>query len=157
MLTRQNVPTLDRSVYAPAEGLRRGAYVLNPGETDPELILIGTGSEVSLVVEAERELRGRGVRTRIVSMPSWELFEIQTEDYRESVLPARVTARLAVEAGRSIGWERWVGDEGDVLGVDEFGQSAPGEVVMKEYGFTVDNVVARAHAVLGRSHARRQR
>jgi transketolase len=150
VLTRQHVPTLDRGEYAPAEGLWRGAYVLNPGETAPELILIGTGSEVSLVVGAERVLRERGVRARIVSMPSWELFAAQDEAYRESVLPSSVTARLAVEAGRSIGWERWVGPRGDILAVDRFGASAPGDVVMKEYGFTVDDVVARASALLER-------
>jgi transketolase len=148
VLTRQHVPTLDRGVYAPAEGLRRGAYVLNPQETDPELILIGTGSELPLVASAERALRDRGVRVRVVSMPSWELFAAEDAAYRDSVLPGSVTARLAVEAGRSIGWERWVGPGGDILSVDRFGASAPGEVVMKEYGFTVDNVVTRALALL---------
>ncbi len=151
VLTRQHVPTLDRSVYAPAEGLRRGAYVLNPAESDPELVLIGTGSELSLVVGAERVLRDRGVRVRIVSMPSWELFAAESAQYRESVLPSAVIARLAVEAGRAIGWERWVGPRGDVVSVDRYGASAPGEVVMKEYGFTVDNVVMRASALLGRT------
>ncbi len=151
VLTRQHVPTLDRTVYAPAEDLRRGAYVLNPREANPELVLIGTGSEVSLVVAAEHVLRARGVRARIVSMPSWELFSAETAEYRESVLPAAVSARLAVEAGRSIGWERWVGGRGDILSVDRFGASAAGELVMKEYGFTVDNVVKRASALLGRT------
>jgi len=155
ILTRQHVPTLDRTVYAPADGVRHGAYVLNPGETDPELILIGTGSEVPLIAAAERVLRERGVRVRLVSMPSWELFAAETPEYRDAVLPPAVTARLAVEAGRSIGWERWVGPHGDMLGVDRFGASAPGEVVMKEFGFTVDNVVARALAVLGRAGAAR--
>ena len=156
VLTRQSVPTLDRTLYASPEGLRRGAYVLNPDEADPELILIGTGSEVSLVVAAERQLHERGVRARVVSMPSWELFARQSDDYRDSVLPAAVTARLAVEAGRSIGWERWVGPHGDVIAVDKFGMSAPGKIVMKEYGFSVDNVVSRALAVLGHSPARRR-
>jgi transketolase len=151
ILTRQHVPTLDRRVYASAEGLRRGAYVLNPRQADPEIILIGTGSELSLVVAAELVLRERGARARIVSMPSWELFSAESDDYRDSVLPASVTARLAVEAGRSIGWQRWVGPRGDIMSVDRFGASAPGEVVMKEYGFTVDNVVARASALLGRT------
>jgi transketolase len=150
LLTRQNVPTLDRSAMAPAEDLRRGAYVLNPGESDPELILIGTGSEVSLIVAAEPLLRQRGLRVRLVSMPSWELFGRQTAEYRRSVLPRAVTARLAVEAAQSFGWERWVGSDGDVLCVDRFGASAPGGTVMKEYGFTVDQVVARALALLGR-------
>ncbi|NVB84747.1 MAG: transketolase [Kofleriaceae bacterium] len=151
VLTRQNVPTLDRRVYAPADGLRRGAYVLNPEETQPQIILIGTGSEVSLVVGAERVLRQQGVRARVVSMPSWELFAAESAEYQASVLPPAVSARLSVEAGRSIGWERWVGPSGDILSVDRFGASAPGGVVMKEYGFTVENVVARALALLGLS------
>jgi transketolase len=175
VLTRQHVPTLERSetgggdpdgsaggaggkaprgidrsqVYAPADGVRRGAYVLNPQDADPELILIGTGSEVALVAAAEPVLRQRGVRVRIVSMPSWELFAAEPPAYRDSVLPPSVTARLAVEAARSIGWERWVGPRGDILSVDRFGASAAGEVVMTEYGFTADHVVARALALLG--------
>jgi transketolase len=150
VLTRQHVPTLDRKVLASAEELRKGAYVLNPNESDPDLILIGTGSEVSLIVAAEPLLRQRGLRVRLVSMPSWELFERQPADYRESVLPRAVTARLGVEAARSFGWDRWVGPEGDVISVDRFGASAPGPLVMKEYGFTVDNVVARALALVGK-------
>jgi transketolase len=151
VLTRQHVPTLDRSLYAPATGVCRGAYVLNPAVVDPELVLIGTGSELSLVVGAELVLRARGVRVRIVSMPSWELFAAESADYRDSVLPPAVTARLAVEAGRSIGWERWVGARGDIVSVDRFGASAPGDVVMREYGFTIDHVVARASALLART------
>jgi transketolase len=153
VLSRQHLPTLDRRVLAPAEELRRGAYVLNPGEPggkDPEIILIATGSEVSLIVGAEPILRQRGLRVRLVSMPSWELFAGQSDEYREAVLPWAVTSRLAVEAARSLGWERWVGLEGDVLSVDKFGASAPGSVVMKEYGFTVDHVVAKALALVGR-------
>ncbi len=149
VLTRQHVPTLDRRIYAPADGVRRGAYVLDPGGPAPELILIGTGSEVSLVVAAAQILHARGLRARVVSMPSWELFAAETAAYRDSVLPPSVPARLAVEAARSIGWERWVGPRGDILSVDRFGASAPGEVVMKEYGFTVDHVVSRALALLG--------
>jgi len=150
VLSRQHVPTLDRRALAPPEELRRGAYVLNRGGSDPEVILIGTGSEVSLIVDAEPILRARGLRVRLVSMPSWELFARQSTDYRESVLPRAVTARLAVEAGRSFGWERWVGPEGDILSVDRFGASAPGGLVMKEYGFSVSDVVARALALLER-------
>jgi transketolase len=148
LLSRQHVPTLDRRVLAPAEDLRRGAYVLNRGVSDPELILIATGSEVSLIVAAEPLLSQRGLRVRLVSMPSWELFERQSGEYRESVLPRAVKARLAVEAARSLGWERWVGSDGDILSVDRFGASAPGGLVMKEYGFTVDHVVGRALALL---------
>ena len=151
VLTRQHVTTLDRGVLAPAEGLRRGAYVLNQGEgaAHPELILIATGSEVSLIVAAESVLRGRGVKVRLVSMPSWELFASSSADYRESVLPPAVKKRLAVEAGCSMGWREWVGLEGDILGVDRFGASAPGAQVMKAYGLSVDNVVARAMALVG--------
>jgi transketolase len=152
ILSRQHVPTLDRNVFAPAEGLRRGAYVLNPSKDSkpPELILIASGSEVSLIVGAEATLRERGVRVRLVSMPSWELFADESPDYRESVLPSAVTARLSVEAACSMGWDRWVGSKGDILSVDRFGASAPGGVVMKEYGFSVDNVVKRSSALLGR-------
>jgi transketolase len=144
ILTRQHVPTLDRSVYAPAELLRQGGYVLNPGENDPDLILIASGSEVALIVEAEKHLRQQGARPRVVSMPSWQLFGEQSPEYRESVLPAKVTARLAVEAASPFGWERFTGTKGDILGVERFGASAPGEIVLREYGFTVENVVRRA-------------
>jgi transketolase len=152
ILSRQHVPTLDRKVFAPAEGLRRGAYVLNPSKDSalPELILIATGSEVSLIVGAEARLRERGFRVRLVSMPSWELFADQSRDYRETVLPSAVTARLAVEAARSMGWDRWVGSKGDIMSVDRFGASAPGGVVMKEFGFSVESVVERSLALLGR-------
>jgi transketolase len=150
VLSRQNTPTLDRAAVAPAENLRLGAYVLNPGEKNPELILIGTGTEVSLIVAAEPVLRARRVRVRVVSMPSWELFARQSEEYRESVLPRAVEARLAVEAARSFGWERWVGTDGDIVSVDRFGASAPGAVVLENYGFSVDHVVARALRLIGR-------
>jgi transketolase len=149
VLSRQSTPTLDRTTLAPAQGLRRGAYVLNPYETAPELILIATGTEVALAVGAEPLLRRRGVRARLVSMPSWERFAAQSAEYRESVLPHDVKARLAVEAARSLGWERWVGSDGDVLSVDRFGASAPSGVVLKEYGFSVDHVVTRALALIG--------
>jgi transketolase len=152
-LTRQAVPTLDRSVLAPAEGLQRGAYVLNPGVEDPNLILIATGSEVQLIVGAEKVLAERGVRARLVSMPCWELFHEQPAEYRESVLPAAVTARLAVETGVSLGWERWVGERGATLMVDGYGASAPYQRVLKEFGFTVENVVDRALALLEPSAA----
>jgi transketolase len=152
-LTRQNVPVLDRSVLAPASGLLRGGYVLNPrspGSADPELILIATGSEVALIVAAEKVLTERGVRVRLVSLPCWELFEEQPEDYREAVLPKSVRARLAVETGVTLGWERWIGEAGDTVTLDRFGASAPGPVLMKEFGFTVDNVVAKALRLVGR-------
>ncbi len=149
ILTRQNVPTLDRSLFAAAEGLRRGAYILvDSSPPPPQLILIASGSEVSLIVEAWRKLQERHIAVRVVSMPSWELFERQSREYRESVLPSSVQKRLAVEAGVTQGWHRYVGDRGDVIGVDRFGASAPGPVVMREYGFTVENVCARAMALL---------
>jgi len=151
-LTRQAVPTLDRSLYASAEGLTHGAYVLNArsgAARAPDVILIATGSEVQLIVGAEARLSAAGIRVRLVSMPSWELFEEQSSEYRESVLPSAVTARVAVEAGRSLGWERWVGARGSILALDRYGASAPGEVVMKELGFTTDRVVQAAAALLG--------
>jgi transketolase len=152
-LTRQAVPTLDRSVYASAEGLVRGAYVLNArsdAARRPDIILIATGSEVQLIVRAEAGLAAAGIKARLVSMPCWELFEEQPPEYRESVLPSSVTTRLAVEAGRSLGWERWVGAGGAILALDRYGASAPGDVVMKELGFTADRVVLAAEALLGR-------
>lgn len=150
-LTRQNVPTLDRSSYASAEGLRRGAYVLaDAGSSRPDLIILATGSEVSLAVAARQRLLEQKINCRVVSMPSWELFDDQPAEYRESVLPPSVTARLAVEAGVSQAWCRYVGDLGDVIAVDSFGASAPGEVVMREYGFTVENICRRALALLSK-------
>jgi transketolase len=145
VLTRQDVPTLDRTQYASADGLWRGAYVLAdaPNGT-PDLILIATGSEVGLIVEARERLTGNGINVRIVSMPSWELFDIQSQQYRDSVLPPTIRVRLAVEAGVTQGWHKYVGDEGDVIGVDRFGASAPGKVMMREFGFTVENVYERA-------------
>ncbi len=152
ILTRQHLPTLDRAQYALAEGLRRGAYVLAeaPGG-QPDLLLIASGSEVSLVLAAQQQLLVQQVQARVISMPSWALFDAQPREYREAVLPPAVRARLAVEAGSPQGWHRYVGDGGDVLGVEDFGASAPGDVVMREYGFTVDNVCRRALALLPKS------
>ncbi|MEO8339899.1 MAG: transketolase [Nitrospirota bacterium] len=154
ILTRQDVPTLDRSRYAPAVGLKRGAYILAEAASGrPQIILIATGSEVGLIVEAQRELEEKNVQARLVSMPSWELFDAQTEEYRRSVFPPGIRARLAVEAGATQGWHRYVGDLGDVIGLDHFGASAPGPVLMREYGFTVENVCKRALALLGKNNA----
>jgi transketolase len=151
VLTRQKVPVLDRTMYAPADGLRRGAYVLaEAAGGEPDLVLIGTGSEVQLVVAARAALMKEGIRARVVSMPSWELFRAEPPDYREAVLPPSVPRRLAVEAAATFGWERWVGGDGAVVGVDRFGASAPGEGIMRELGFTVEHVVTRARALLGR-------
>ncbi|HEY2623398.1 MAG TPA: transketolase [Dyella sp.] len=150
-LTRQEVPTLDRSRYASADGLRQGAYVLaDAKDGQPELILIATGSEVSLIVQAAERLEAEGVAVRCVSMPSWELFEALPQAKRDAVLLPSVKARLAVELGVSQGWERYIGAYGDMLGVERFGASAPIEVLLPKYGFTVDNVYARAKAVLGK-------
>ncbi len=149
VLTRQDVPTLDRTIYSAADGLRRGGYTLaDAANGDPDLILIASGSEVALIVAARQKLLEKKIQVRIVSMPSWELFEAQPLEYRHTVLPPAVDARLAVEAGVSQGWHRYVGSRGDVLAVDRFGASAPGEVVMREYGFSVDNVCRLAVALL---------
>jgi transketolase len=151
VLTRQNVPTLDRTQFAAADGLQRGAYILaEAANGTPELILIASGSEVALIVAAQQQLLARNIQARIVSMPSWELFEQQPQQYRDTVLPPRLGLRLAVEAGVAQGWHRYVGERGDVLGIDHFGASATGEVVMREYGFTVENVCRRAIALLGK-------
>jgi transketolase len=151
VLTRQNLPTLDRERMASADGLRRGAYVLSDSSArTPELILIASGSEVSLIVQAAKRLQDEGVAVRCVSMPSWELFEALSPAERDEVLPPSVKARLAVELGVSQGWERYVGQHGDMLGIETFGASAPAEVLLKAYGFTADAVVARAKALLAR-------
>jgi transketolase len=149
ILTRQDVPTLDRTQCAAADGLRRGAYILaDAPNCKPDVILIATGSEVALVMAARQTLQERNVKARVVSMPSWELFDAQPRSYRDQVLLPSAHARFAVEAGASQGWHRYVGDHGDVLGVDRFGASAPGDVVMREYGFTAENVCKRALALL---------
>jgi len=150
-LTRQAVSTLDRSVLSPASGLHCGAYILTDiGEKEPDIILMASGSEVGLIVEAGYRLGAEGIHVRIVSFPSWELFCQQTQDYRDRVLPPRVKSRLAVEAGVTMGWERWVGEQGYVLGLDRFGASAPGNVLFREMGFTVDNVVEKAYRLMDR-------
>jgi transketolase len=150
VLSRQKLPVIDPAKYAAPSGLGRGAYVLAEGSGgSPRLILIATGSEVSLALEAREKLERGGISTRVVSMPSWELFARQDPAYRDQVLPASVPARLSIEAGAKLGWERWVGDRGDSIGLERFGASAPGEVVLKELGFSVENVVAKAKALLG--------
>jgi transketolase len=148
VFTRQKLPILDRSTYASAEGVARGAYILKEADGDPDIILIATGSEVSLIVDAAEALAEDGIGARVVSMPSWELFNAQPAGYRDEVLPPHLTARLAVEAGVAQGWHRYVGDRGDIIALDRFGESAPGSRVMKELGFNVENVVTRAKALL---------
>jgi transketolase len=149
ILTRQKVPVLDRKRLASAELAARGAYVLADAESGAlQVILIATGSEVGLALDAKKSLEAQSIGTRVVSMPSWELFEEQPAAYRQEVLPAAITARLAVEAGSPQGWREYVGERGDILGITTFGASAPEKVLMKRYGFTVENVVARALALL---------
>jgi transketolase len=147
VLSRQALPTLDRTQFAPADGLRRGAYILEDDDS-PKLILIATGSEVPLVLDAAKALRAEGIATRVVSMPSWELFEAQEESYRQQVLPDAVRARIAVEAGIAQGWERYVGPDGAMIGMTRFGASGPGDEVLRHFGFTVDNIQAVARRLL---------
>lgn len=149
LLTRQSVPVLDRNVYASAEGVRRGAYVLaDLGNGDPELILMASGSEVSLIVKAGERIANEGTGVRIVSFPSWELFASQDEDYRNSVLPPNIHPRLSVEAGVAQGWHQWVRDEGSTISIERFGASAPGDVVFEKFGFTVENIISQSRILL---------
>jgi len=152
-LSRQPLPTLDRKRYADASGVAHGAYVLadSAGAGLPEVILIATGSEVILAVEAHEKLTTEGVRSRVVSMPSWELFDRQPPEYRERVLPPSVRARIAVEQASTLGWDRWVGPEGRIIGMRTFGKSAPLKELQKRFGFEPEHVVAAAHEVLGRA------
>jgi transketolase len=155
VLTRQNVPTLDRAQFAPASELQKGAYILaDAPEGKPDVILIASGSEVGLIVAAREKLAAENIRARIVSMPSWDLFEAQSQEYRDHVLPPSVTARLAVEAGVAQGWSKYIGDNGDVLGMTGYGASAPYQVLFEKFGFTTDNVVARAKHVLEKMNQR---
>jgi transketolase len=156
VLCRQSVPTIDRAKYSPASGLARGAYILadTPG-ADPEVILIGTGSEVSLCLEASEQLTNEGVRARVVSMPSWELFDDQDENYRESVLPSRVKARVSVEQASDFGWSKYTGHGGHNIGIKTFGASAPLKQLLKKFGFNVENVVAAAKSQIARHRSTR--
>lgn len=150
VLTRQKVPALDPERYPIGEGVTRGAYVLAEAEGGPpDMVLVASGSEVQIVLEARKRLMAKGVRARVVSMPAWELFDEQGPEYRERVLPAGVP-KLAVEAGVPLGWRDYVGEKGDVVGLNRFGASAPGNVVMEKLGFNVENVVQRALALLQR-------
>ncbi|MBV9039251.1 MAG: transketolase, partial [Acidobacteriaceae bacterium] len=151
-LSRQPLPTLDRGKYASASGVAQGAYVLAeaPGG-DPEVILIASGSEVSLAVDAHEELIAEGVRSRVVSIPSWEVFDCQSQEYRDKVLPPSVTARLAVEQASTFGWERYIGPSGRIIGMKTFGASAPLKELQRKFGFEPDRVVAVAKELLGRA------
>ncbi|MDJ1502111.1 transketolase [Xanthocytophaga agilis] len=148
ILSRQKLPVLDQNKYAPAKNLEKGAYVLSDAEGTPELILIATGSEVSLALEAQQKLTSEGIRVRVVSMPSWELFDKQEATYRNSVLLPEVRKRIAIEAGSPLGWHKYVTDEGGIIGINRFGESAPASDLMKVFGFTVDNICEKARKLL---------
>lgn len=149
VLTRQTMPIYDRQQFASAEGLANGAYILSPEQGDsPDVVLIATGSEVQLIVAAQTKLQQDGIDARVVSMPSWELFQAQSADYRNLILPPHAKRRLAVEAASPLGWRQWVGDAGDVIGITSFGASAPGSALFEQYGFTVEHVVAKAKSLL---------
>lgn len=151
-LTRQKLPIIDRSRYAPAEGAARGAYILaDPAEGTPEVVLIASGSEVQLALDAGLELAKRDIRSRVVSMPSWKLFDAQDEEYRNAVIPPEVKTRIAIEAGSTQGWHRYVGDHGDVIGIERFGASAPYKVLLEKFGFTAGNVTSRTVELLNRN------
>jgi transketolase len=149
VLTRQNLPTLDRTKYASAAGVAKGAYVIaDAKDGKPDVILIGTGSELSIAVDAYEKLTAAGVKARVVSMPSWELFDEQDEKYRHSVLPPSVTKRVAVEAGLRQGWDKYIGSSGAFVGMTGFGLSAPAGVLFKHFGITADHVVEEAKKLL---------
>jgi transketolase len=148
ILTRQKMPVLNREGLAAVEGVRRGAYVLADSDGVPDVILMASGSEVHVALDARQRLTAQGVKARVVSVPSWELFEQQPPDYKDEVLPPQVTARLAVEAAVTMGWERYVGSGGDIVGLNRFGASAPANVLFEQFGFTSENVALRALALL---------
>ena len=148
-LSRQSMPTLDRNIYSSAEGLAKGAYILaDLGKGTPEIILMASGSEVSLIVGAGEALAKEGHSVRLVSFPSWELFEKAGKEYQAEVLPKAIKKRIAVEMASPMGWERWVGDDGEIIGIDHYGASAPLQAILKGFGFTVENVYAAAKAML---------
>ncbi|WP_276166020.1 transketolase [Zobellia alginiliquefaciens] len=148
VLTRQGLPVINQEKYTKATALEKGAYILSEADNEPDIILIGTGSEVHLLLEAQMKLKDEEISARVVSMPSWELFEKQDKDYKEKVFPVSIRKRLAVEAASPFGWCKYVTDEGDVLGIERYGESAPGEEILKEYGFSVENVIKKAKALL---------
>jgi transketolase len=151
VLTRQALPTLDRTKYAPASGVARGAYVLaDASDARPDVLLLATGSEVSLCIAAYEQLTAEGIKARVVSMPSWELFENETREYRDQVLLPDITARVAVEEAATFGWERYAGREGTIIGLSTFGLSAPTTVVAQHFGFTPAHVIAAAREQISR-------
>jgi transketolase len=151
VLSRQALPTFDRTKYAPAAGLAKGAYVLADAAAGrPDVLLLASGSEVALCVNAYEQLKSEGIHARVVSMPSWELFEKQSPEYRESVLPADVRARVAVEQGSTLGWERYAGTDGALIGMHTFGASAPLQELQRKFGFTPEHLMAAARAQVAR-------
>jgi transketolase len=152
-LSRQKLPVLDRVALAPAAGARKGGYILKDSTGTPEIILIATGAEVHLALAAADKLTGEGHRARVVSLPSWELFDVQAQSYCDEVLPPGVRARVSIEAGATMGWHRYVGDGGATIGIDHFGASAPAERLFEEFGFSVDHVVKVCREVIGREGA----
>lgn len=150
VLTRQGIPIIDQKKYAEAKNLEKGAYILSDCEGEPDIILMASGSEIQLILAAQEELKNNKIEARVISMPSWNLFDKQSAAYKAEVFPKNIRKRLAVEAGSSVGWMKYTTDDGDVLGIEKFGESAPGEEVMKEYGFTVENVMKRANHLLSK-------
>jgi transketolase len=150
ILSRQGIPTINRKKYASADNVMKGAYILKDlGGGKPDIILVASGTEVSLIISAGDILHEEGIKVRLVSFPSWELFEMQDGEYQESVFPTGITRRLSVEAGISQGWHKWVGHEGDIISVEKYGVSAPQGTVYEKFGLTVDNILARTKALLG--------
>ena len=148
-LSRQAAPTLDRSIYRKAEGLQKGAYILaDLGKSKPQLILMSSGTEVDLIIKAGMRLAEEGISVRLVSFPSWELFTSQDKTYQEQVFPPEIKARIAVEAGVSQGWERWIGDQGRFIGMNSYGASAPASVLYEKFGLTVENILRNAREML---------
>jgi transketolase len=148
MLTRQKVPVLDRSGLSSAINLNKGAYIIKDCDGEPQLILMATGSEVSITLKAADKLNETGIKTRVISFPSWELFEKQSDEYKEAVLPSKVKARVSVEAGVSQGWEKYVGHFGESISIDKFGKSAPYKLLFEKYGFSVENIVKTSERLL---------
>jgi transketolase len=158
ILTRQAVPTIDRTKHAPASGVSRGAYVLaDAADGKPDVLLLGTGSEVALCVEAHEKLRAEGIKARVVSMPSWEFFDDQPQEYRESVLPPAVRARVSIEQASTFGWAKYVGDTGHSIGMRSFGASAPLKQLQQKFGFTVESVVDAAREQIRKERRRAER
>lgn len=158
IFTRQGLPVLDRTEYVPAEALQRGGYIMWQSVTDiPDVILIGTGSEIHIALEAGKKLAAEGVGVRVVSLPSWELFDQQQKDYRETVLPPEVKVRIAIEAGTKLGWEHYVGLEGVVVGMERFGASAPSKVLYEKFGITAEHIILTAKELVRRKQGKQER